>query len=68
MDRSDSKGHVLNKDSDWLIFKRFVTGYSRREGAFEILIGTELRPVKPSAVGWSSFELLQWFGLVCVET
>ena len=45
MDRSDSKGHVLNKDSDWLIFKSFVTGYSRREGAYGILIGTELRPV-----------------------
>ena len=45
MDRSDSKGHVLNKDSDWLIFKSFVTGYSRREGAYGILTGTEVRPV-----------------------
>ena len=45
MDRSDSKGHVLSKDSDGLIFKSFVTGYSRRQGAYDILIGTELRPV-----------------------
>ena len=45
MDRSDSKGHVLNKDSNWLIFKSFVTGYSRREGAYGILTGTEVRPV-----------------------
>jgi hypothetical protein len=44
MERSDSKGHVLNKDSDWLVFKSYVTGYSRREGAYGILIGSDLRP------------------------
>ena len=35
----------MNKDSDSMIFKSFVTGYSRREGSYGILIGTALRPV-----------------------